>query len=257
MIERALLIGFGEVGQAHFKNLAKVYPNKIFYKDKEDTLFDSNGKEWRYDDEEFDLLLIATQCNPEDMGPFYKMVIDYAEKYKPKYIDILTTTPCGACDIIQERTDAQVSRSSIRGMHPNLDKFLIDIPKHIGGGSPELKEYYEKAGITCVVHAKAKVVEFQHKWNNIIYGANVMITNECAKDARREGIDYMEFIPYRITNNSGFIKAGHPSKVSPILYPSGGGVGGHCVQYAATTIPKEHRGPITNLLAEYNNVQKN
>lgn len=254
MIDRTIIIGFGEVGRAHFNVLSKAYPNKIFYKDKEEQIFDSYGMPWHNNDHKgFSLMLVALQCDPANMAQFYKAVKDYDQMFLPKYIDVLTTTPCGACEELQGMTEAIVTRSSIRGMHPNLDKFLIDIPKHIGGNNPDLKAYYEKAGITCVAHAKPRLVEFAHKWNNITYGTMVMITNECAKDARREGLDYMEYLKYRETNNTGFIKAGHPSKVSPILYPSGGGVGGHCIQYAATTIPKEHRGPITQLLADYNN----
>lgn len=251
---RTILVGMGEVGRAHFNVLRKAYSNDLYTKDKEDKILDTSGMEYHHNGKGFDLMLVATQCDPANMEPFYEMVEGYAKEYKPRIIDVLTTTPCGACDVLQERLKGiSVCRSSIRGMHPNLDKFLYDIPKHIGGpAKDELKAYYEKAGITCVTHEKAKVVEFAHKWNNIIYGANVMIADECANNARAEGIDYLEFLKYRETNNSGFLKAGFPSKVSPILYPSGGNIGGHCVCYAATTIKPEARGPIVKLLAGYN-----
>ena len=257
MMNRTILIGFGEVGRAHFNVLKKAYPGKIFYKDKGPELYDSEGKVWESDGMGFDLMLIATQCDPANMEPFYKMVDSYDVWYCPRHIDVLTTTPVGACEEIQRRLgdDVNVTRSSIRGMHPHLDKFLLDIPKHIGGpGKEEMKAYYEAAGITCVLHEKARLVEFSHKWNNIVYGTNVMIADECAQNAREEGIDYCEFLKYRETNNTGFIKAGYPSKVSPILYPSGGKIGGHCVCYAATTIPEEQRGPIVKLLAGYNKI---
>jgi hypothetical protein len=65
-------------------------------------------------------------------------------------------------------------------------------------------------------------------------------------------VDWHEILKYRETNNSGFTKAGYPSKVSPILYPSGGKIGGHCVVYSATTIPDGKRGPLAKLLASYN-----
>lgn len=251
---RTILIGMGEVGRAHFNVLRKVYGDNLYTKDKDDQLYDSNGNKWYANGKTFDIMLIATQCDPGHMEPFYKMVEGYANEYQPKVIDVLTTTPCGACDVIQERLiEIQVNRSSIRGMHPNLDKFLYDIPKHIGGPArDELKAYYEGAGIDCVTHEKARAVELSHVLNNFIYGINVIAADECAKYCRDNGVDYMEFLGYRKTNNSGFMKAGYPSKVSPILYPSGGQVGGHCVTYAPTTIPEDRRGPLAKILADYN-----
>jgi len=252
---KCLIIGMGEVGKAHYENLVKKY--YVYRKDISDDVLDINGMPIHNLNP--DILLIATRCDPNNITVFENMVCDYAKQFNPKHIDILTTTPCGTTERIQDRlTGLTVCRSSTRGMHPNLAKFLIDIPKHIGGpGKEALAAFYEAAGWTCVLHEKAALVEFSHKWNNITYGANIMITDECADDARREGIDFIEYLKYRESNNSGFIKAGFPSKVSPILYPSNHHVGGHCVVYSATTIPEEHRGPITKLLAGYNNASKN
>jgi UDP-N-acetyl-D-mannosaminuronate dehydrogenase len=138
-------------------------------------------------------------------------------------------------------------------MHPNLDKFLLDIPKHIGGAANvTLRDLYTKAGITCVLHNKSRTVELAHVLNNFLYGVNVMATDEAAKYCREFGVDWMEILEYRKTNNSGFVKAGFPSKVSPILYPSSNHIGGHCVTYAPTTIPKEMRGQLATMLANYN-----
>lgn len=254
MINRAIIIGFGEVGKAHFKNLARVYPGKIFYKDKGEQLFDSEGKEWEYDSKGFDLMLIATQCDPANMGPFCDMVGEYDARFSPRYVDILTTTPCGTCEALEEYCHAEITKSTIRGMHPYLDKFLRDIPKHIGGTSAEvMKEYYYRAGIDCVTHAKARATELFHVLNNFIYGVNILAADECSRYCREYGVDYMEFLSYRATNNSGFLKAGYPSKVSPILTPlNNNGVLGHCISYAPTTIPDDKRGPLAKYLAEYN-----
>jgi hypothetical protein len=89
--------------------------------------------------------------------------------------------------------------------------------------------------------------------NNFIYGINILAADEVAKYARMFGIDYLEFLEYRKTNNYGFIRAGYPSKVSPILTPlNGNGVLGHCVVYSATTIPESKRGPLAQMLAGFN-----
>lgn len=255
---KTIIIGYGEVGQAHFKLLSKAYPKQVFYKDIGPDIRDDEHNIWHQNGTFFDLMLVATRCDPANMEPFYKDILEYQVKFRPKHIDILTTTPCGSCDELAESTKIPITKSSVRGMHPHLHNFMRDIPKHIGGpGAAELAKYYEAAGFPVVVHEKARTVEFAHKWNNITYGANIMIADECADDARREGVDFVEYMKYRETNNVGFIKAGFPSKVSPIIYPSNHHIGGHCVVYSATTIPEEHRGPITKLLVGYNNARKN
>lgn len=247
MIERILLIGMGEVGRAHYNVLKKRYPN-INYKDKEPEVI--GPKVMNYD-----IMLIATQCDPQNMQPFYDMVVGYAEQFRPKRIDVLTTTPCGACDKLQELLpDIPVTKSSIRGLHPHLDKFLYDIPKHIGGpGAEEVAQFYRGAGIECITHAKARAPELSHALNNFIYGVNILAADECAKYCRDNGVDYYEFIRYRESQNYGFLKAGFPSKISPILFPMNNGrLGGHCVSYSATTIPEDKRGPLAKMIADYN-----
>lgn len=256
MINRSILIGFGEVGQAHFKNLNKVYADNIYYKDKGEQIYNSQGKKVSLSaDFDFDLMLVATQCDPENMGPFYQMVVDYANQYKPKHIDILTTTPCGTTENLEVfLPHINITKSTIRGMHPYLDKFLRDIPKHIGGPSAEvIKEYYEQAGIPCVCHAKSRATELFHVLNNSDYGVAIMKAKENYDLCRKFGISYMEWLKYKQSNNDGFIKAGYPDKVSPILTPPDGRIGGHCVSYSATTINKDIRGPLMDMLANYNN----
>lgn len=250
-----LIIGFGEVGRAHFENLSKAYGHSIFYKDAGPEIFNHKGHRIDpHDLPKIHLLLIAMRCDPDDMGPFNKAVIEYAVEYSPEIVDILTTTPCGTCEKIQENLlGISITRSSTRGMHPNLAKFLLDIPKHIGGDKAnKLAKYYEKAGWTCVCHKKTRAVELFHVLNNFIYGVNIMAADEAAQYCRDNGVDYMEFLKYRETNNTGFVKAGYPSKVSPILYPSSKLIGGHCIVYAPTTIPEDKRGKLAKLLAGYN-----
>jgi len=253
MIKTALIIGFGEVGRAHWKVLKEQYAGKLFYKDKGPEIYDTDQKVVELK-EYPDLLMIATQCDPNDIKSFCAMVYEYACRYMPGYIDILTTTPCGTVDELQSIIwSASITKSTIRGMHPCLDKFLIDIPKHIGGPcADKLKDYYGGAGVPCVTHAKARATELFHVLNNSDYGVATMKAQENYDLCRHYGVDYMEYLEYKKTNNKGFIKAGYPSKVSPILTPPNGPIGGHCVVYSASTIPQNIRGPLMDRLAIYN-----
>jgi hypothetical protein len=251
---KAIIIGYGEVGKAHFEVLERAYGSDIYYKDKGDEIYAHDQSKALNPPERFDIMLIATQCDPNDMAPFFEMVVKYEDKFKPDIIDILTTTPIGAAEEVERITGIPTCKSTIRGMHPHLAKFLIDIPKHIGGAvADKLKYFYEYANITCYTHAKSRATEAFHAWNNFIYGVNILAADEVAKYARDNGIDYMEFLEYRKSNNEGFIRAGYPSKVSPILTPlNGNGVLGHCVTYSATTIPEDKRGPLARMLAGFN-----
>lgn len=268
---KTLVVGYGEVGRAHFNILSKAYPGEVYIKDIGPEIRQVNPKDGIIVNRDpievihSDLLLVATQCDPKNISKFIDMVLDYVNEYEAPIVDILTTTPCGTVDILQETYNSRernsnpgnewkvsFNRSSVRGMHPHLDKFLLDIPKHIGGPSTaELKGFYEKAGITCITHEKARTVELAHILNNFLYGCAIMATDEAARYCRELGVDYMEFLEYRKTNNSGFLKAGYPSKVSPILYPSGGSIGGHCVKYAPSTIPDNIKGPLAKMLQNH------
>lgn len=262
MINRTILIGFGEVGRAHFNVLKKAYPSKIFYKDKGPQLYDSNDNPWDSDGMGFDLMLIATQCDPANMEPFYKMVDSYDVEFCPRHIDILTTTPCLTAERIQERLgdDVNVTKSTIRGMHGGgigLETFLYDIPKHIGGpGAKDMKEYYEKAGIPCIVHAKSRATELFHVLNNSDYGIAIAKAQENYDICRHYAVSYMEWLEYKKTNNEGFMRAGYPDKMSPVLTPPNGPIKGHCVVYSATTLPEDKRGPLMSILAGYNDKHK-
>jgi len=258
----ALIIGFGEVGRAHWENLKDTYPNSLYYKDIGPEIYNTKGEPVGDLVDPVDIMMISTQCDPADMSKFVEMVISYDLKFLPKHIDILTTTPPGTAEKIQKALGdrVMVTRSSIRGMHGGkygIAPFLKDIPKHIGGlGADVLKEFYEKCGIKCYTHVKAKTVEMAHILNNFIYGVNIMAATEAYKYCRDYGIDYMEILKYRETQNEGFIKSGFPSKVSPVLTPAFGGIFGHCVVYSATTIDPELRGPLAKMLAGYNDKHK-
>ena len=250
----ALIIGFGEVGKAHWENLKGTYPNNLYYKDIGPEIYNTRGESVGDLVEPVDIMMIATQCDPKNMGKFELMVAEYDTKFCPKIIDILTTTPPGTAERIQEIVGdrVKVAKSTVRGTHPNLNKFKC-IPKHIGGpGADTLKEFYEACGWGCITHETSRATELFHILNNIWYGANVMMATEAARYCRYFAVDYMEFLKYRESNNNGFIKAGYPSRVSPILYPADKQIGGHCVVYASTTIPESELGPIAKLLKEFN-----
>jgi len=249
----ALIIGFGEVGRAHWENLKGTYPDNLYYKDIGPEIYNTRGESVGDLVEPVDIIMIATQCDPANMGRFELMVAEYDTKFCPRIIDILTTTPPGTAERIQQMLGdrVMVAKSTIRGTHPNLSKFKC-IPKHIGGpGNAVLKRFYEACGWECVLEETSRTSEFLHIANNILYGISVMAAGEIADMARALAIDYNRVMAYGETNNRGFTAAGFASRVRPILYPPNGKVGGHCVQYATTALPQDIIGPLTKLLQDY------
>jgi hypothetical protein len=256
VIENILLVGFGEVGQAHFKVLKNAYYDRLFYKDKEDTIYDSYGHPCEEHPKQFDLLLIATQCDPANMEGFYGMVEDYDKQFNPQIIDILTTCPVGTCDELTRRMGAIICRSTTRGMHGKgvgIEFFLTKIPKHIGGPyAKELSALYGDAGIPCITHAQARAPELFHPLANSDYGIAIAKAQENYDLCRFYNVSYMEYLKYCQSNNDGFVEAGYPDKVKAILTPPMNSIGGHCVVYSANTFPREVRGPLMERLASYN-----
>lgn len=244
-MKTGLIIGNGEVGNAHWKILSRKYSH-IFVKDKEKTLINRYNKKIK----EIDIMFIALQHDDK----FNDIIHTYISEYCPKYVNILTTVPCGTTDnLAKNHSNIKFSHSTTRGLHPNLEKGLLTITKHIGGeGSENIKYFLEEAGFNCIAHKQSKTTELAHILNNSAYGINIAFAKEMADICRHYGVDYQEaVIRYTMTNNEGYEKLDHKSKCRPILTPPDK-IGGHCVIMSANLIPTDVRGKLLNSLAGWN-----
>lgn len=249
---KSIIIGYGEVGKSHEYCLSK-WHQEIYYKDKGAQIY-LRGEEVT-EVHGIELMMVATQCDAKNTAPFVQMVAEYAEHYKPKYINVLTTVPPGTCEAIADRLPfCKVSHSTTRGLHPHLERGLMVIPKHIGGeGAEVLKDFFELAGWTCHTHKLSRTTEVAHLLNNIAYGVNIKLADELNHLCRQFGVDYMEsVIAYTQSNNVGYSALDHNSKCRMILNPPFGSIGGHCVIYSASCIPTEYldKAPMVKGLAE-------
>jgi hypothetical protein len=226
----------GEVGKALFNVLKPVY-GEIYTKDQEEKPLPQG----------VDILHI---CIPGTLPNFLELARSYVTAIKPRLVN--------NCATVQPGTTAALGRNAVhsttRGLHPNLERGLLTIPKHVGGPKAGVvASYFEKAGIQCITHKSAEETEVAHILNNASYGINLMFADEMAKLCRAYGVDYYEVVmKYTATNNAGFRELGHESKCRMILTPPGGKIGGHCVTQSAGLIPEELRTPMLDLLAKYN-----
>lgn len=228
---KSLIVGMGEVGTAHYNILSKTYD--VFKKDIEDVELPND----------FDIIHICIRYGPD----FITNVDEYINKFSPDYINICSTVPPGTT----EQFGGRAVHSTTRGLHPNLETGLLNIKKHIGGTySKEIARYFERAGISCVAHTRARTTELAHILNNSAYGVNLMLADEMAKICRDYGVDYNEAVlEYTKTNNDGYERLDHKSKRRMVLMPPNGKIGGHCVVQSAQLI-KGHA--LFSLLKNYN-----
>lgn len=240
-LETTLIIGRGEVGNSLYQVLKEKYP----------VWCDDTRKELRIMKDcpsTFDVLHVCTRHGAD----FIPNVQAWMKKYRPRIVNICTTVPPGIMEELEKSADG-FCHSTTRGLHPNLAESIKLIPKHVGGTmAPELAQYFEKAGIPCVTHARARTTALLHILNNVHYGVNLIFADEAARLCRRYGVDYFDYMLYTKSNNDGYADLGHPTKVRPILTPPGGRIGGHCVAHSATLIPEEERTELFNRVASYN-----
>ena len=239
-----IIVGNGEIGCALQEILSKTYKHKVWTIDllPEKTYLDGCPQT-------LDVMHICLRYGPD----FKKWVEEYVEKYKPAIVDICTTMPVGTTESFGKRNFVH---STTRGLHPHLASGLISIPKNIGGEltyARPLAAYFNRAGIECVLHNKARTTELLHILNNVHYGINLMFADEASKLCREYGVDYLDYLAYTQSNNRGYIALGHDSKVRPILTPPNGRIGGHCVVMSANLIPQDKRQVLINNLAYYGN----
>lgn len=233
---RTLVIGMGEVGRAHYdllnKSMEGIYSRDIKV---DDSLLP----------EQFDLLIICIRYTDD----FIDIVKNYEIRYKAKFINVCTTVPVGTC----EKLGVNYVHSTTRGIHPNLEEGLLQIPKHIGGEYSELiANFFRKAGINCITHLRSRTTELAHILNNCAYGVNLMLADELQKICRNYGVDYFEAVMlYTHTNNIGFVNLDNASKVRMILTPPNKKIGGHCVTMSANLIEPEKRTEMIDKLANY------
>lgn len=242
-----LVIGVGEVGRAHLEILRRIHPTRGL-----DIVTGWHGEKI----EQCDVLHIATRY---DASSFISMVCDYAKRFKPRIISVLSTIPPGTCQEIQDITGISTCHSTTRGLHPNLERGLRTIVKHIGGtGSDELADYFADAGILCRAHRRAETTELAHILNNLSYAVNLAFADEMSRVCRQYGVDYIEAVmDYTRTHNEGYTALDHTSKQRMVLTPPNGKIGGHCLVQNAQMIAPLLRGagvkaPLIEMIERFN-----
>lgn len=236
-----LVLGLGEVGQAYY-DIFKSNGLEVFRLDLDPEKSDTKLPKL------IDVLHICIRYSEEPKGPsFLDEVRKVMDRFGwPSLVNNMTTCPPGTT----EQIGPTACHSTTRGLHPNLKAGILSTPKHIGG--PKAAELADAMPcVSPVLHDHAKTTELIHLASNFQYAVNIMAADEIDRWCRALGVDYADFLAYTQTHNIGYRAQGLHSKTRPVVWPSGGKLGGHCVKLAAELIPKHLHGPLTKRLSEY------
>jgi UDP-N-acetyl-D-mannosaminuronate dehydrogenase len=239
---KGLILGAGEVGGAYYEVLRNRWP--VWRRDVKPGLSD------RKIPKKLDILHVCLRFDEH----FEATVGEYAERHRVGLINVMSTVPPGTTDDLGVQMRLTVTHSTTRGLHPNLAQFIRVTPKHIGGsGAEAVAAYFRAAGVECITHPKACTTELAHILGNVAFAAAAAFADEAEALCREYGVDYYDAVMrYAETHNLGYERMGMKSKMRPVVWPAGGRIGGHCFVQNAQLIPKETRGKIMSLIADYN-----
>ena len=250
-----VVVGLGEVGKATSRVLAR--KNEVWGVDI-DHAVDPQGarietsaitERIAVDGGSVGVMHVALNAHAMGRERFVSVVQGYLRLFKPDLMDVLSTVWPGTTAAFGPRA----VHSTTRGLHPNLERGILEVPKHVGGPRASVvAREFEACGVKCVTHRSATTTEACHILNNSHYGVNLMFADEAYRLCREWGVDYHAYMAYTETHNSGFRSLDHDRLVRPVLTPPNGRIGGHCVQQGATLIEKENRGWLLERLANYN-----
>ena len=201
---KAIIIGFGEVGQA----LQGIFGCRAV---------DVTGHETIH----YDYMHIAF---PYGEG-FEDEVKKYQLMYSPKFTIIHSTVPVGT----SRRLNA--IHSPIRGMHPNLEYGVRVHKKFLGGDKAwEVAEYFRDHGLRVIICDTAEATELGMLLGTECYRINIEFAKRAKELCDKHRVNYNEaYTLFANEYNAGFQALGMPEYTRQVLVPIRGAVGGHCL----------------------------
>jgi len=241
---RSIVIGLGEVGRSLASVLAEGKREEVFSHDKVGGTIEAGEQR---------LALIATE---KPVG-----VIHICFPYSPEFVDeacryirltdaplviIHSTVPVGTTRRIQERHHgANVVHSPIHGQHPHLARGIRTFLKYVGGTNEAAVEqalgYFMRHGIKAYPVSSPEASEVSKLLCTLQYGWQIVICKEIAAICERYGVPFDEaYAGWNREYNRAYQEL-HPTAPDefkrsvgvdvrrPILHPTPGPIGGHCV----------------------------
>jgi hypothetical protein len=207
-MERALIIGKGEIGKSLYKVFHDAWYN-IDIRDTENTL----------EDKDYDILHISFPYSDS----FIDDVRNYQSLYNPKYTIIHSTVPVGTskkCDAIH---------SPVIGIHPHLAQSLKTFTKFLAGEkASEVADYFRRAGIKVYLLDNQEESELMKVLSTTYYATMIEYVKEVKRQCKKNNVPFTDWTVWNENYNNGYNKLGYPEYTRPNLVPIMKEQGGHC-----------------------------
>jgi len=220
-----LIVGYGEVGRALAEVLRERYSVEVHDPPK--------GVEFYAPIEEYEWMHV---CIPYT-DSFVETVVSYAETFKPVHVVIHSTVAVGTTRklIIKLFGRANVTYSPVRGIHPDIARYIREFPKWFATTDDvdAVLWYFQSCGINMRMAPSIEALEWMKLFETTEYGYRIALWQEIERQAempqvrgvatKNEVLSAMKewlFEKRKVYDGDrGLV---------PIMF--GGSIGGHCVK---------------------------
>lgn len=235
------ILGYGEVGQA----MAKFYNGpRIKDLNRNDGL---KGVD------------VLNVCIPWSEN-FVKIVKKEIREIKPKLTIIHSTVAPGTMKklvlSLPKGLGGMIVHSPIRGIHPHLYPGIKTFVKYIGTDNKKAgnlaKKHLESLGIKTTVFQPSVTTEIGKLLDTTYYTHCIAWHGEMKNICNKAGVNFKKTVTdFNKTYNEGYKKLKMNHVIRPVLYPPGGGIGGHCLIENTELLKKYYKSKALDLILEY------
>ncbi|MCS7124982.1 MAG: GDP-mannose dehydrogenase [Candidatus Bathyarchaeota archaeon] len=225
--EKVLVVGLGEVGRPLFELLKESGKFEVYGYDLDARKMRDVGQPHETVPETVHVMHV---CIPyADKETFTKVVVEYANRFKPKLIIVNSTVAPGTTMEIYKRLGEPflVAHSPVRGVHKSLEHMKWELKrwiKYIGGVNEEsaqqAQKHFEKLGLKTKVLKSSFETELAKLFETTYRAWMIVCFQEMHRISRHFGADFDEVVD--------FIEDTHRVRLDrPVMFP--GVIGGHCL----------------------------
>ena len=218
-MERVLVIGYGEIGKA-IAAIEQKARNDV-------KVLDPSQRKYALMVKKVDRIHV---CIPYS-DRFVEQVQGFIDKYEFMLMVVHSTIPVGTMSKLSCK--CFLVHSPVIGVHPNLMKGMIVFKKFIGG--PEsacmaASRMFKSIWIDTDYLGSYETTELAKLLSTSYYGWNIAFATEAKRLCDEHDLDFDRvYTRWNQEYNRGYTELEMPQVVRPVLKPSEGGLGGHCV----------------------------